>query len=391
MKEKKNKGNVRKIVTLKEARKSNQKRSTVAPGIQFDKATNHFLVEFYYGMVDGKPKRVRKTFLTLEEAKEALARFKVEKLDGLPENISKRITLGECIDEYIEENDVQETTKRGYRVISNRIKKSPLHRKLLKDVNENDIENYMRSLKGDCKNTTINKDYELIHGTLKYAVKRKYLSINRADYVEKFSEKECQFSPRVVDYSEYPDFLEKVNATGDNALIITAHLGMLQGLRRGEMIGLTWEKVDFEQGTITIDQTITTVGCKMVIKPPKTEQSKRVLMMNERVKKVLSDIMDQERESGQLSEYVLHNKSGDFFNPTDLSKKFKGFVDKNGYKGVRLHDLRHSYATASMKMGATIYAVSGALGHSNIGTTANYYVHTKSRDGSKAVNDILKF
>lgn len=382
-------GNVREIVTMKEARKSKKKRVTVARGIQYDTVTKHFLVEFNHGKVDGRIKRVRKTFPTLEEAKEASARFEVEKLNGLPENISKKITFGECIEEFITARQIEETTKRGYIVIENRIRKTPLYGKLLKDVTENDIEDYMKSMQGQFKNVTINKDYTLIHSVLKFAVKRRYIASNRADFVEKL--KEENFQSRWVDLSEYPTFFERVTATGDITLIIAAYLGLCQGLRRGEMCGLKWEKIDFENNTILIDNTITTVGGKIIEKKPKTEQSKATITMNDKVKELLLEIRKEETKSGQISEYVIHNQKGGFFNPTFLSKKFKAFVDKNGFTGVRLHDERHSYATAAMKAGASLYDVSAAVRHSTVGITAGIYIHSKALDGSKAVNNLLKF
>lgn len=393
MARKTNKGNAREIVTMKEARKSKKKRVTVARKIQYDTVTKHYLAEFNYGIVDGKTKRERKTFLSLEEAKEALARFEVEKLNGLPENISKKITFGECIDEFITARQIEETTRSGYIVIANRIRKSPLYGKLLKDVNENDIENYMQEMKqtGKYKNATINSDYSFIHSVLQFAIKRRYITTNKAVFVEKMNEKGERFVAKIVDYSEFATFLEKVTNTNDMTLIAEVYLGMLQGMRRGEMIGLKWEKVNFEENTIAIDETITLVGGKTIKKQPKTEQSKRTLTMNARVRELLLHIREQEMANGSLCEYVIHNTRGEHARVTTLSEKFKAFVDKNGFEGVRLHDLRHSYANASLKMGATIYAVSGALGHSNIATTANYYVHTKAQDGSKAINAVLNF
>lgn len=391
-----NKGNEvreRKIHTMAEAKRSKQKFVKIAEHLYYNTKRKNYRAEFYFGVKDGKPIRQHKDYGNRKEAEEAITRFQIEKLNGLPENISKKITFGECIDEFITARQIEETTRSGYIVIANRIRKSPLYGKLLKDVNENDIENYMQEMKqtGKYKNATINSDYSFIHSVLQFAIKRRYITTNKAVYVEKMSEKDERFVAKIVDYSEFATFLEKVTNTNDLTLIAEVYLGMLQGMRRGEMIGLKWEKVNFEENTIAIDETITLVGGKTIKKQPKTEQSKRTLTMNARVRELLLHIREQEMANGSLCEYVIHNTRGEHARVTTLSEKFKAFVDKNGFEGVRLHDLRHSYANASLKMGATIYAVSGALGHSNIATTANYYVHTKAQDGSKAINAVLNF
>ena len=94
MKSKKDKTTQRQIVTVAEAKKSGKKRSTVAPNIQYDRVTQKYIVEFYKGVRNGKADRDHKSYHTLQEAKDALTKFKAEKLNGLPQNISRKISFG---------------------------------------------------------------------------------------------------------------------------------------------------------------------------------------------------------------------------------------------------------------------------------------------------------
>ena len=112
----------REIVTVAEAKKSNKKRSTVAPNIQYDRVTRKYIVELYFGMFGNKAIREHKTCNTLQEAKDLLTEHKESIRKGKQPSANQKMTMGECINEFINNARIEHTTKRGYIVIEKRIK-----------------------------------------------------------------------------------------------------------------------------------------------------------------------------------------------------------------------------------------------------------------------------
>ena len=377
------------IVTVAEAKKSEKKRSTVAPNIQYDRVTQKYIVELYSGMRDGKAVREHETYKTLQEAKDRLTEHKENIRKGKQPSANPKITMGECINEFIGNARIEHTTARGYRVVENRIKTTPLYKKRVSTIRKSDIDDYISFVQShtDLKNCTINKDLDLIHRALRYAVYREYITSNPADSVEKL--KEERFEPQPLTVEEMNLLRQAVEQSEDWRLIIPVYLGAYQGLRRGEIVGLKWEMVSFEDNIIRIRETITQMGGEIIEKPPKTEESNRDLEIFPSVRDILLRYRDYQIENNLYNEYVVVNQNGEHLNPTFLSKKFKEFIIENGLREIRFHDLRHTFGTRAIGAGVNPLAVSGAMGHSNLSTTLNIYVHSKALDGSKEVNNGL--
>lgn len=380
----------RQIVTVAEAKKSEKKRSTVAPNIQYDRVTQKYIVELYSGMRDGKAVREHETYKTFQEAKDRLTEHKENIRKGKQPSTNPKITMGECINEFIGNARIERTTARGYRVVENRIKTTPLYKKRVSTIRKSDIDDYISFVQShtDLKNCTINKDLDLIHRALRYAVYREYITSNPADSVEKL--KEERFEPQPLTVEEMNLLRQAVEQSEDWRLIVPVYLGAYQGLRRGEIVGLKWEMVSFEDNIIRIRETITQMGGEIIEKPPKTEESNRDLEIYPSVRDMLLRYRDYQIENNLYNEYVVVNQNGEHLNPTFLSKKFREFIIENGLREIRFHDLRHTFGTRAIGAGVNPLAVSGAMGHSNLSTTLNIYVHSKALDGSKEVNNGLR-
>lgn len=380
----------REIVTVAEAKKSEKKRSTVSPNIQYDRVTQKYIVELYSGIRDGKAVREHVTCETFQEAKDKLTEHKEKIRKGKQPSANPKMTMGECINEFIGNARIERTTERGYRVVENRIKMTALYKKRITTIKKSDIDDYISFVHShtDLKNCTINKDLDLIHRALRYAVSREYITSNPADAVEKM--KEERFEPQPLTVEEMNLLRQAVEQSEDWRLIVPVYLGAYQGLRRGEIVGLKWKMVSFEDNVIRIRETITQTGGEIIEKPPKTEESNRDLEMFPSVRDMLLRYRDYQIENNLYNEYVVVNRNGAHLNPTFLSKKFKEFIIEKGLREIRFHDLRHTFGTRAIGAGVNPLAVSGAMGHSNLSTTLNIYVHSKSLDGSKEVNNGLK-
>jgi integrase len=131
------------------------------------------------------------------------------------------------------------------------------------------------------------------------------------------------------------------------------------GMRRGEALGLRWTDVDLKAGRLSIVQTVTTVNDKIVITPPKTAKSRRSVSLDP---ETVSELREHRRrqngerlKAGELwageTDLVFTDEIGQPVHPSALSRLFASSVRRAGLPVIRLHDLRHTYATVAQPGG----------------------------------------
>lgn len=156
-------------------------------------------------------------------------------------------------------------------------------------------------------------------------------------------------------------------------------LGLQAGLRLGEICGLKWNDLDFETDTITISRTVQHVRNTvdhprtiLIELPPKTNSSKRIVIMTESLSCYLKYYKDFYNPDSDLT-YILSN-SYKIHDPRVIQRKFKKICQLEDMD-INFHVLRHTFATVCVKYKMDIKVLSEMLGHSNISTTLNLYVH----------------
>jgi integrase len=173
--------------------------------------------------------------------------------------------------------------------------------------------------------------------------------------------------------------LEAVKGTD---LQIPVTLGISLGLRRGEVLGLQWKNINFNTQKIEIRQQINYNEQKKVIELTtlKTENSIRTLPMPKGLVELLLKHKEEQEKIKKLigtdyidNDLVCCHNDGRPLNPKNFSKKFKRFLEKNGFPLIRFHDLRHSYATLMLKSNVDLKVTSAMLGHSSVTITADIY------------------
>lgn len=177
---------------------------------------------------------------------------------------------------------------------------------------------------------------------------------------------------------------ESPNRNALPACMIFAFLGF----RIGEVQGLQWQDIDFENKRINIVRQFR--ASDRSIAPPKTESSIRENTMPSELCEYLLSIR------GKDNEYIIH-PNGDTRKP--LSRKafeisLQTIARHAGVKEFKSHRFRHAYATMAVEGGASLTAVMGSMGHSDIKTTGNIYVNKNSNivaQATEAVANILKF
>ncbi|MBR7837454.1 site-specific integrase [Actinospica durhamensis] len=225
--------------------------------------------------------------------------------------------------------------------------------------------------------TTVHRIYQVLVAALSHAVREEYLHRNVAALVQVPTGRDGH-KPRALTLDQARALLE---AASDHRLYALVHLALLTGMRRGELLGLRWQDIDFDAGTLTIGQTLMRlVGTGITFAPPKTPSSKRVVALTDSVLTVLRHHKRrQNRERALLgarwheSGLVFTARNGKPLDPYSLAPVFDRFRTIAALPHFRLHDLRHTTATLLGEAGTELHITSSVLGHAHLGTTADIY------------------
>ena len=223
-----------------------------------------------------------------------------------------------------------------------------------------------------------------IHRALKHAVKLDLIPTNPADKVDR--PKKDRYVGSFYDTEEVNKLFEVSKGTKLEFPIL---FGAFYGLRRSEALGLKWDAIDFENDSITIRHTVTSVTLDGKVQlvasdTTKTKSSLRTLPLVPFVKERLL-VLKKEQENNrrlcgrsyhkQLAGYVCINEMGDLIKPHYVTEQFPKLLDANGLRRIRFHDLRHSCASLMLANGVPMKQIQDWLGHSDFSTTANIYAH----------------
>jgi integrase len=159
-------------------------------------------------------------------------------------------------------------------------------------------------------------------------------------------------------------------------------VALFTGCRRGEIVGLKWSDIDFENQRISVRRSIYKLSDgKAREKEPKSKCSIRTISIPERLCKTLTEYrLQQNRHIAYLGDgwrnldYVFTEEDGYVMNPQTPTKQFDHFLKRHGIRHLKFHGLRHTSATMLLANGCDIKTVSARLGHADI-TTTNIYVH----------------
>ena len=225
---------------------------------------------------------------------------------------------------------------------------------------------------------TVRNIHGCLHKALQTAVRIGYLKNNPSD---------ACILPRLRNHEIKP--LDEVStgvfiqAIKGNRFENLYFMALFTGVRQGEAIGLTWDRVDFEKGIITVDRQLQRNRVKGIFELSSTKNGKsRVITPPERVMAVLRDQKRAQAvlrlaagELWQDNGYVFTDEIGGHVSPTTVYKHFKRIVAEIGKPDRRFHDLRHTYATMALANGVGVKDVQETLGHYSAAFTLDKYGH----------------
>ena len=178
-------------------------------------------------------------------------------------------------------------------------------------------------------------------------------------------------------------FLAVADQSGRGPIWIVA---LATGMRRGELLGLRWQDVDFERGVLSVRQTVGALRGKPDVKPPKTRSSIRDVPVPAEVMAALREHRRRQNEQrlalGTVWEdydLVFAAANGRPIYPDNLKRDFERLVHLAGVPRIRIHDQRHTHVTLAIAAGADIGAVSQRIGHSRTSITMDVYHHVLPR------------
>lgn len=260
------------------------------------------------------------------------------------------------------------------------------------DIRPIHIQNYVDDLLDLLTPQTIKVHLNILNLALKRAYRLKLIKENVVQFVE--VPKNKKYKNEIYNAEDMKKLLEKSRETSLELPIILAS-GL--GLRISEILGLTWNNIDFNDFTIIIDKITVRDKGQVILKEPKTESSirtisapKEIILMLKQLKK--DRLAAKLRGEKSHRELIFYDKNLNPIAQDVLSKKFRYFLQENNLKHIRFHDLRHSHVTMLIDAKVPIKVISERVGHSNVNTTLNIYSHAlreMDQEASDKISDTL--
>lgn len=335
-------------------------------------------------------------------AEKALAAFvaEIERQDYVkPENMYVRQYLLKWLEDYAKPNVAAQTYSRYEQLLRLYAHDTVGTHKLnqVKAPHFQRLYTELQSEKG-LSGTTVLQLHRILHKAFKTAREWQLISKNPLEFVKAPQKEDKDVAVLTEEQSGF--MLEKVQEEGPLWFFVLIALAVVGGLRRGELLALRWEDIDFEKETASINQNLQRVkGEGVSFKSPKTKKSKRTIALPSDIMDLLKYYKAKQNEHrlnvGDLwnnYDLVFAGNFGKAMSPDHVSDKFKAFVERHSLPPVTLHGLRHSAASILIAKGVHAKGISSRLGHSGIQITMNTYgkfFESADREAAEKMSGII--
>lgn len=349
--------------------------------------------------VTGKRQRIYKTVKgTKKQAQAVMDKMKVELERGYvydPSNMKLEDWIIQWLDYYLP--NIEATTRTRYRNMIKTHIIPDLGHIPLKNLKTTSIQGWVNDLrnKKNLSPKSIRNIFLNLKAALSKAVVLRMLPYNPCEGV--VLPKGTKYKADIYTVKEMNQLLEL--AKGED-IYIPVLLATNLGLRRGEILALRWEHIDFENGVAHICENRVITEDGPLTKAPKSAAGVRDITLGAQVLAELKHAHTQYnlnklamgaafRDSG----LVFSQEDGSAYRPESLTRMWSRFTDKHNLRHIRFHDLRHSCATAMLEAGIDPKTVQNRLGHSDISMTLNIYAHctqNMDRNAAQKLDDLFK-
>ena len=384
-----------------ERRKDNKKR--VLKEGEYQRSNGSF--EFKWRDKIGKRHSVYAK--TLDELREKELDVLRDTLDGINADV-KNLTINDLYNKWKTlKKGLKDNTFSNYRYSYEQFVEPKFGRIKLTDLKRTDVRAFYNYLADErhIKVNSIDCIHTVLHQVLELAVEDDYLRYNPSDNALKelkrahSSDFDTRRALTLEEQQIFEDYLAGSVRYAHWLPIFTVMLWT--GMRVGELTGLRWEDVDFEENTISVNHTLVYFsrgkqdGCTFAVNTPKTEAGKRTIPMLPKVKEALLKEKAFQEEFGisckaevdGFSNFIFVNRFGNVQNQSTLNKALKRIIrdcnyellDNSGGKEITTlpnfsnHSLRHTFTTRMCEAGVNIKAMQDILGHADVETTLGIY------------------
>ena len=313
-----------------------------------------------------------------------------------------RMTLGEWMDKWLDEYmifAIRESTLDSYRGMVNNQVKPFIGNKQLASLTTADIQKFYNKIKKEGRvrehpvhgktlaDSMVRSVHMMLHEALDMAVKERLLAKNPTNGT---TIPKCNYPEKqILGDNQLETFLEAIR--GQEYWCDFFYVEVMTGLRRGEICGLKWQDIDFEENKLRVKRSVSVKrGGGVNIGETKTETGVRCIEMPPSVAELLKN-----RKQTAITEWVFPA----FLNPEQpihpqaAYRKLKVILKNAELPMIRFHDLRHTFATHATQGGVDPKTLAGILGHTNASFTLDTYTHVTSdmqKSASAIVGNMMK-
>lgn len=353
---------------------------------------------FVIGIDEETDKKIRKSVIapTQEECQKKLRKLirEIRKEQNMhkPKSTAERkgITLGEWIDKWYNlycKPSIRSSTAATYEACIYTHVVPKIGDWELTKITTGNLDKYIADLLENGKvkddgrgrglsNEVVRKTHSLIQSALDRAVAEGLISNNPARKCEVPSRKNQKVD--ILTKDEMKRVLIQAKEDGCYELLL---LDLTTGLRRGELLGLKWEDIDFNARELSVKREAVLIKGKLSITPLKTRSAYRTIIMPNSI----CEMLKRYKETID-SEWVFPSPVKDDMprDPSAVRKKLSNVLERANCKHVRFHALRHTFATMALQYGLDIKTLSSTIGHASVDVTIDTYSHVTDNMMAKA-------
>lgn len=359
-----------------------------------------FMFKFYLGTdsLTGKPiTTTRRSFKSRKEAQDAMNQLQLEVYSGTYKK-QQYETFQDIYNMWVEqyENSVEESTfVKTIGIFKNHILPAMGTYKVDK-IDIATCQKHVNQWAKKLKRFRMVKSYAA--KVLDYAIKHGYIDKNPFTLVE-MPKKRKQI---VLDEAEFENFYEREQLIKllqsfeqqDNLMVYTIfHVLSYSGMRKGEVLALTWNNINFERNEIRINKAISRgKDCQLYLKTTKNGVV-RTIKMDQTSMSLLSKWKLQQSKTylekgintSNKKQLVFSNKHNRFIQPVQTQKWLHKVIDKYKLQPITTHGLRHTHCSLLFEAGASIKEVQERLGHTDVKTTMDIYTHVTKKTKASTI------
>ena len=308
-------------------------------------------------------------------------------------NCRKDMKFSEWIDIWLknEKSFFKESTYAIYsNIIENHIKPS-LGAKNISHIQNNDLQNMIfeklnsgrLSNKKELSLKTVKDIMTVTKSCLNSAMKNGI--IKRKTFNYKFPKNISSKKIKIFSHTEHLKLFQYINSNLDEKSLGIL-ISLLCGLRIGEVCGLKWCDIDFENEILSVNRTVQRIyikktissESKIIISSPKTASSFRNIPLSKHLIKTMKKLRKN-------NNFYIISGNRNFIEPRIYRKYYYSILSSLNISKLSFHSLRHTFATQAIELGTDYKTVAEILGHSSINTTLNLYVHPKMEHKKKCL------